>query len=183
MTLPHRCDTRLRAAGACVVLCATFWVAACAGKEPREPASSTPALALEATIGSAPAEATEALVMWNVTSSDPHYLYLWGRANVEGDSFKLALQSRPPSGAMNDDGLGVGMILLVLRSAGVRDGMQLGSDDSLYKNFRGASERQVIIYVDREQAREDSLFDFPQGYSCGDARAAQSGETSDTYAP
>ena len=193
---------RSRVALAWVMFCASCCVAACGGQDHGDPQASAPPLALEASLGSAPDEASEAVVMWNVTSGEPDYLYLWGRASVEGDSFKLVLHSRPPAAAMNNSGLGVGMIMLAPRSAGFRDGMQSDADEGLYENFRGASERQAIIYVDREQAnarieamsstltadelksaREHWLFDFPPGYSCGTARAAQSGEAFDGYAP
>jgi hypothetical protein len=177
-------------------------LAACGTENAGGSAASATAVSVEARLGSAPAAPSEALVLWGVSSGQPDYLYLWGRADVEHDSFKLALRGRPPAQAINSYGLGVGMIVIAARSAGLHDGMQSKEDEPSLQQALGASEQQAIIYVDhdqadayiesmsatttaaeREHAREHWLFDFPEGYSCGTGRAARSGETFDAYVP
>lgn len=186
-------ETRLRVAVACAML-----LAACGGDADGSPTS----LSITAQLGSTPREASEVLVLWNVTSGSPDYIYLWGRANFEGDSFELALRQRPPADAINNYGLGVGYLLISPRSVGLPDGKLTKDQVASLGTLSGGSERQAIIWVDHDQAnaridalapmltaeelersRKHWLFDFPQGYSCGNGRPPRDGETFDGYEP
>jgi hypothetical protein len=78
----------------------------------------------------------------------------------------------------------------------------VSDDDTLFKKLIGASEKHAIIYADHAAANtaiaamrgtasaeeikeleEFWLFDFPLGYSCGEARDAEPGQTFDTFVP
>lgn len=159
--------------------------------------ASTTALSFASTLDAAPAEAADARVLWSVSSGQPDYLYAWGRAAVQDRSFTLTLSSRPPAEALNSYGLGVGLLVIAPRSLDVPDGVLSDDSDSLLAELLGASDRHAIIYVDHAQAdaalqslpdagaraRDHWLFDFPPGYSCGEAREAAPGETFDYYVP
>jgi hypothetical protein len=199
MTHQDFCQSRLCARVASLALSAISLLAACGDQVD---GTGGTAVSVGARLGSAPAEASEALVTWVVTSGQPDYSYVWGRAAVEGDSLQIVLRSRPPADALNKYGLGVGMILVAPRAAGLRDGMQSEADEHLFDQISGASERHAIIYVDHDQANayidsmssgasagdverahEHWLFDFPQGYSCGEGRAAVADQGFDHYVP
>src|SRR5262245_7305388 len=131
-----------------VVASALLCVAACSD-EGGSGASAT-AVSVAGRLSSAPAEASDAAVIWSVTSGSD-YLYVWGRAEVSGVAFQLELRGRPPAEAINSYGLGVGLILIAPRSL-LREGKQTNTDMAMYKRVSGASERHAIIYVDHDQA-------------------------------
>lgn len=180
---------------ACLVL---VGLSACASETEGGSTASAAGLSLQSTLPAAPAEASEVLVAWNVSSGPEDYAYIWGRAAVTDDSFKLNLPNPPPAEAINSYGLGVGLLVVMPVAAGVPDGRQSESDEDKFEQVTGASERHAIIYVDREraeaeisaaspdevaEAREHWLFDFEAGYSCGVGKEAAPGETFDSYQP
>ena len=145
-------------------------------------------------------EASVVQVVWTVSSGSPDYVYVWGRAVVEGDRYVLALPTRPPDEAMNSYGLGVGQLALVPQSAMLPEG-RLQDRDAL-NVITGVTPQHAIIYVDvaraqaaideqadqlspekLQQAREAWFFDFDPGYSCGEGRPASGDEVFDTFAP
>lgn len=164
---------------------------------------STPtSLSLATALASAPDQPSEAVVLWSVTSGQPDYVYVWGRAAVESTFFDLELRGRPPAEALNKYGLGVGVVVIVPRASELPSGKLSDSVEPVRENALGATERYALIYVDHEQARdaidalaptltaaeldaaqEHWLFDFPPGYGCGVGRDPQSDEYFDSFVP
>lgn len=187
----------LRRCASLVVCVALAGAQACAS----ELDASSAGLSLRNRLDPAPAEASEAIVAWNVTSGPSDYAYVWGRAPLQNGAFKLDMAGPPPAEALNSNGLGVGLILIVPRSSGILDGRQSEADEDKFESVVGASERHAIIYLDRAQAEaalsatagatpeeaarahDHWLFDFAQGYSCGVGKEAQPEEKFDSFVP
>jgi hypothetical protein len=155
-------------------------------------------LRVRAELLDAPADAADAIVAWDV-SSGPDYLYVWGRAPLHAGRASLDLAGPPPSEASNSYGLAIGFVV-VLRSANIaHTGKLTKADETWLEQSLGASEQHAIMYVDHataeraidEQATPESadelrqhwLFDFSDGYSCGEARPPKSGQFFDSYTP
>jgi hypothetical protein len=184
------------------VLLAVLALAACGGDDEcacgAGEGASTSALSFTGKLASAPSEPSQVLVLWSVSSGSPDYLYKWGSAAVHGSSINFALRSRPPADALNDYGLGVGLLLLAPSRVDVPEGKLTEGDNALLGRLTGADDRHAIIYVDHDRAnavleaeppdaggagRDHWLFDFPDGYACGEGRDAPSDETFDYYVP
>jgi hypothetical protein len=156
-------------------------------------------LLVAASLDEAPAEPSEITVVWNVSSGSPDYVYAWGRARLDDEHFTVRLDGPPPAEALNSYGLGVGAIVLAPTDDPLPEGRL---DDDVGERITGISPRHAIIYADHErfhaavdelaerltpdelqEARDHWLLDFPPGYSCGEGRDAEPGETFDTYVP
>ena len=63
-------------------------------------------------------------VFWGVYSGQPDYSYVWGRGSIDknNSTFKIDLTDKPPSKALNNNVLGVGMIILV-DDSGLQNGI------------------------------------------------------------
>jgi hypothetical protein len=190
----------MRPSIAILAMHATLALAACGGDDDGAgvAGASTSALSFTTKLSSAPSESSEVLVLWSVSSGSPDYLYEWGRASVRGSSVSFALHNRPPADALNDYGLGVGLLLLAPSSVDVPEGKLTEDDAALLDKLTGADDRHAIIYVDHDRAnavldaeppdagdagRDHWLFDFPNGYSCGEGREHPADETFDYYVP
>jgi hypothetical protein len=73
-------------------MCLMGLVSACGNQADGGSAPSATAIVVGAQLESTPAEASEALVLWTVSSGQPDYAYIWGRADVVGKSFKGSLE-------------------------------------------------------------------------------------------
>jgi hypothetical protein len=154
-------------------------------------------LRLHSRVDVALAEASEAVVAWNVTSGPEDYAYVWGRAPLSDGAFTLSLASEPPAEAINSYGLAVGLVMVVPVSAGIKDGRQSDDNEDSFERVVAASARHAIVYVDLARAnaatsdatiptpnqRAHWLFEFEQGYSCGLGQEAPPEETFDSYVP
>lgn len=190
----HKLGTRLR--GGCALLMLAS-VSACSD-EPDSRAASTGGLSVTGALRSAPEQASEAIVLWSVSSGSPDYAYLWGRTPVDKASFTLSLEGPPPVEALNSYGLGVAIIMVVPRASNVPDGKLTDADERAFEEVSAASEQHAIIYVDRDvvdamleaatpEERQEALdhwmFDFPAGYGCGVGREAAPDAIFDSYVP
>lgn len=175
---------------------------ACAGADdPSEPlTASQTQLLFTAPSPDAPDSASELFVLWDVSSSSPDYAYAWGSGDVSDGVLSLSLDSRPPVEALNSYGLGVGFLIAV-RSGNVPASGKFDFD-ALRDEVTGVTARHAIIYIDRalqdaalrewedngeldklERARGHWMFDFPEGYACGEGRDAPPGEVFDSFVP
>lgn len=177
-------------------------LSACGSDDPGSSSVSANAMSLALKLDKAPPSASDAVVVWSVSSGSPDYAYLWGKAAVNDTTSRLELKTRPPAEAINSYGLGVGIVVIAPRSDQLHEGKQTDPDEGVLGQAFAASERHAIIYVDHERAEawiamktagatpdevkrahEHWLFDFPNGYACGEGRDAPAGETFDSYVP
>lgn len=107
------------------------------------------------------------VVAWVVSSGSPDYTYVFGEGTLRNGSsgFSVRFDEPPPPEALNSNGLGVGIPLLVAGSD-IQPGMRL--EDADLSSIRGAAGQYAIIYVaDDPAGLQDWVTRFPRGYSVG----------------
>jgi len=110
------------------------------------------------------------LVVWVVSSGSPDYTYVFGEGTIDRDAgtFEVRITDPPPTAALNDARLGVGVIVLTT-NATVSTGDDM--DAVPQADFVGAAGRHGVIYIagdpaDAAQSRAWAL-DFTHGYGVG----------------
>lgn len=157
------------------------------------------ALVLEGTVHAAPSEATELVLQWTGAASDVGEAgYLHGRDELHEGGYRLALQALPEA-ALDEWGVGVGRPMLAPAGA-IVDGLQ--GDDRAWRIATGIAPRHVVVYVDRaraeaalqdlgtegsaeqvEAAKAHWIWQFPEGYACGEAREPAGTDAFDNFVP
>ncbi len=111
------------------------------------------------------------LVAWQVSSGSPDYSLVFGEGSLDRDAgaFQLGFFEAPPQEALNANGLGVGVLIVV-------DDPALGSGDRLegdedFAGVLGIAENHAVIYIEGDPAEIDSPSDwvgsFEEGFNVG----------------
>src|SRR5215212_9307789 len=110
---------------------------------------------------------TRLLVVWEVSSGDPDYSYVFGAGTVDADAgtFRIQLDQPPPTEALNAGSLGVGLIVATTNQT-VGNGGTI--DAATLAEVVGAAGRYGVIYVapSGSQYREWAS-QFDSGYGVG----------------
>jgi hypothetical protein len=109
------------------------------------------------------------LVAWGVSSTSPDYSYVFGEGTLDAaaGTFQISLDQPPPTQALNNDALGVG-IIVVTTSQSVVTGDDIGSVPE--SELIGAAGQYAIISVtDPDQATQFRSWadQFDAGYGVG----------------
>jgi hypothetical protein len=117
-------------------------------------------------VGTPPAAANEVVVLWQVTSGSPDYLYIYGRASSGATSYVLSLGMDPPPEAVNSYGGAVGFVALAEQAAMLPSG-RIG--DAALAQVRGLSARHAVVW--KGASAPSGILPwadgFAAGYSCG----------------
>jgi hypothetical protein len=117
-------------------------------------------------VGTPPVAASEVMVLWQVTSGSPDYLYVYGRASSGATSYVLSIGMDPPPAAVNSYGVAVGFVALAEQAAMLPSG-RIG--DAELAQVRGLSARHAVIWKGASAPSGVLSWSdgFAAGYSCG----------------
>lgn len=106
------------------------------------------------------------LVLWVVSAASPDYSYVFGEGELTdgGAGFRVELTEAPPSAALNNDRLGVGLVLLT-RNQTIKPGDDL---DSLPpEEVLGLAGWHAIVYVNGDPAAVANLVSWAGAFTTG----------------
>jgi len=160
--------------------------AGCETDEPTTPALRTLSGTVDATL---PDEAQTAVIIWEVSSGSPDYVYKFGEGTVSGGRLSITLPSDPPVEAINSYGLGVGLVAVLVPGVTLPDG-KVAAGISAADILAGVSPDRSVIWraetFDFGGATPPADFwpsDFPPGLSCGACTPRPDGGSFDGFAP
>jgi len=110
---------------------------------------------------------TRLLVVWQVSSGDPDYSYVFGAGTVDANAgtFRIQLDQPPPTEALNAGSLGVGLIVATTNQT-IGDGGTI--DAATLAEVVGAAGRYGVIYVAPAGAQNPEwATEFDSGYGVG----------------
>src|SRR5215211_6284031 len=110
---------------------------------------------------------TRLLVVWQVSSGDPDYSYVFGDGTVDANAgtFRVQLDQPPPTEALNAGSLGVGLIVATTNQT-IGNGGTI--DDATLAEVVGAAGRYGVIYVAPSGSQyRDWAAEFDSGYGVG----------------
>jgi hypothetical protein len=118
-------------------------------------------------------------VVWEVSSGDPDYAYIFGTGSVQGAQASLSFEAAPPADALNAGKFGLGLVIVVDQSTPLPDGKMKGE---LTFPISAAAPDYAVIYRNTTETLLENGWDkdFPQGYACGQCVHHDSGF--DTFA-
>jgi len=109
------------------------------------------------------------VVAWVVSSTSPDYTYVFGRGTLDpsAGTFRIRLDQAPPSAALNDGALGVGIIVATTNQS-LRDGDDLSSIPET-ELIGAAGQYGIISVTNPEQAAlyRGWAAQFETGYGVG----------------
>lgn len=147
---------------------------------PADAGTSTTTFSVRGAVVGTPPAAAEVVVLWQVTSGSPDYLYVYGRASSGATSYVLSLGMDPPAEAVNSYGVAVGFVALAEQAAMLPSG-RIGSAE--LAQVRGLSARHAVIW--KGASAPSGILSwadgFAPGYSCG--RCVDVPGTFDRYEP
>jgi hypothetical protein len=134
-----------------------------------------------ALVGDDPPASARVVVLWQVTSGSPDYLYKFGEGTSSDASFVLRAAA-PPVEAINAGGVGVGLLLLVEADTEIAVGvLDPATLDALDPHLLGVS-RDAVIWVSGSASDPGWAERFAPGYSCGACVTDPTGSF-DTFEP
>jgi hypothetical protein len=161
-------------------------MAGCDAKESSTPALHTVSGSVDATV---PSEAQTAVIIWEVSSGSPDYVYKFGEGAVTGGRFSIVLPSDPPAEAINSYGLGVGLVAVLVPGVALPDG-KIAAGIAAADVLAGVSPDRSVIWraetFDFGGATPPADFwplGFPPGLSCGACTPRPDGGSFDGFAP
>jgi hypothetical protein len=125
-------------------------------------------------------ETAKAVVVWSVSSGTPDYGYIYGEGTATRGGFSVAFDAPPPPEAVNSYGVAVGELVLVPSSFEVPKGKITSSEQI---ELLGISTRHAVIWKAGSPERINWMQKFPDGFACGQCKAATGEETFDSYEP
>ena len=93
--------------------------AGCEDNQPSTPPLHTVSGSVDATV---PSEAQTAVIIWEVSSGSPDYVYKFGEGTAADGRFSITLSSDPPAEAINSYGLGVGLVAVLVPGVTLPEG-------------------------------------------------------------
>lgn len=156
-------------------------IAADHGNQSTEPFTVTGTLANRS--GAPVPASARVVVVWHVSTGKPvdyDYVFGGGTVNAADGTFRVVLESPPPTEAMNAGTVGIGTILLTTDPA-IRDGAKWALDRS--SSFIGGAGGHLVVYVAPDAAGfRGWITKFPRGYSMGRG-VSRPGEVFDDLEP
>ena len=160
--------------------------AGCEANEPSTPVVRTVSGSVDTTV---PGEARTAVIIWEVSSGSPDYVYKFGEGTVSGGRLSITLPSDPPAEAINSYGLGVGLVAVLVPGLMLPDG-KVAAGISAADILAGVSPERSVIWraetFDFGGATPPADFwplDFAPGLSCGACTPAPDGGSFEGFAP
>ncbi len=129
--------------------------------------------------GSTVPEGLTSGVLWRISPDGPDYGY--GSGDSGGGRFEVRLTGGPPAEGLNNNSVGVGLVVLALAGQDVPRGIVSDESPPL---LAGVSTRTAIIYRSGDDiAGMTWVSRFPAGLSCGRCVAATGDDKFDTFEP
>lgn len=120
-------------------------VVACGTDEPTGPTlPATFTGTIEVRNGTTIPSNARVLVLWGVSATSPDYSYVYGSGTITNGTFTITFPNNPPTAALNQGQLGVGLIILTT-DQNLAEG-QVPSTYT-YPGLLGFSESHSIIYA------------------------------------
>jgi hypothetical protein len=133
-------------------------------------------------------EGRTAVLLWEVSSGSPDYVYKFGEGTVANGRFSIALPGNPPADAINSFGVGIAIIVVLPAGKTLADG-KLAANAFTPDDMAGVSTRYSVIWRAQtlslpSTAPEDFWpFSFPPGYACGACTPKPDGGSFEGFAP
>jgi len=133
-------------------------------------------------------EGRTAVLLWEVLSGSPEYLYKFGDGTVANGQFSITLPSEPPADAINSFGLGIAFVAVLPAGQTIADG-KLAVDPFTPDNMAGISTRYSVIWRAQTLSLPSTApvdfwpLSFPEGYACGACTPKPDGGSFEAFAP
>lgn len=116
------------------------------------------------------------LVIWGVSSASPDYSYVFGEGTVHaGGHFTVTFTTNPPDDALNNDRLGVGLIIATTDQT---LGQGQVPSDYTFPGFLGMSEDHSVVFVNTSFGAPGVRpweSGFTSGYNLGEVQRSSTG--------